>query len=370
MPAAAAIWRSETPSMPCIAKSRSATSTIRSALADGSVLTALVTPSAAATGSPRRGAAWRERFRRSTLKCTISSSISLGDDIAGTERGGDVRPDRTEGVADADARDGDEPTIAAGEAGAQPEVAEHEVQDAGVEVRRIRRGRLDEVDLLEARRCRPRAVPPGRRRRGRRWCGRGTAGTGSPRSSWRRCHCDRTDISSCEARGQPQYTAKCSVSSFSCSTVRSPLARAAYTWASMAGTSTAALRHTMVTMRRSRTLRPGSAPDAAERLVLARVALERGARLRRLGHHHGRTGPSDHGGPLRGSAGPPCVRVLRLQRRVAANRSGRCASARMPTSLARSVPATSRQAVEVEAAPADDVGSVAATTSAGEDLGD
>src|SRR4051812_22617873 len=79
----------------------------------------------------------------------------------------------------------------------------------------------------------------------------GNAGVGSPRSSWRRCHCVRTVISSCDARGQPQYTAKCSVNSLSCSTVRSPLSSASKTWASMAGPSTAALTQTIATNRRS-----------------------------------------------------------------------------------------------------------------------
>jgi Na+-translocating ferredoxin:NAD+ oxidoreductase RnfD subunit len=49
-------------------------------------------------------------------------------------------------------------------------------------------------------------------------------------------------------------------------------------------------------------------------LELARLDVERGARVRRLGHHHLGVQVLRHGGPLRGSAGPPFVRVLRLQR--------------------------------------------------------
>ena len=41
-PASPAIWRSDTPSMPCVAKSRSAASTSRRALAEGEAASAVV----------------------------------------------------------------------------------------------------------------------------------------------------------------------------------------------------------------------------------------------------------------------------------------------------------------------------------------
>src|SRR5262245_18836514 len=73
----------------------------------------------------------------------------LVGDVAGAERGGDVGPDGAEGLRDPNAGDGDEPSLPAGEAGPQPEVAEDEVEDAGEEVGRVLRRGPDEVDLLE-----------------------------------------------------------------------------------------------------------------------------------------------------------------------------------------------------------------------------
>ena len=78
-----------------------------------------------------------------------------------------------------------------------------------------------------------------------------------------RCHCVRTVISSCDARGQPQYTANCSTNSFICSIVRSPLASAAYTCASIAAVDGRADAHDAhdppVTDAQT-----GTVPDAAE----------------------------------------------------------------------------------------------------------
>ena len=105
---------------------------------------------------------------------------------------------------DADARDGDESTLAAGETRTLPEVAEHEVQDAGEEVRRVLGRSLDEVDLLEGLDAIGDAFRVVTRSEVVQVDVRGKVGVGSPRSSWRRCHGVRTVISNCEARGQPQ----------------------------------------------------------------------------------------------------------------------------------------------------------------------
>src|SRR5439155_13651783 len=71
-------------------------------------------------------------------------------DVTGTERRGDVGPDGPDRVGHAHAGDGDEPSLAAREAGTQPQVPEDVVEDAGVEVRRVLRRCVDQVDGAEA----------------------------------------------------------------------------------------------------------------------------------------------------------------------------------------------------------------------------
>ena len=126
------------------------------------------------------------------------------------------------------ARDGDEPTVGAVQSGPLPHVTEHEVQDAGVLVRRVPPRSGNEVHVREllfpaTQPCLPVVVSELLRRPHRQRLRLVTP------SCCTRAHACRTYISRFEAFGQPQYTAKCRSTSRSSSTVRSPLFNAAYT---------------------------------------------------------------------------------------------------------------------------------------------
>ena len=60
-----------------------------------------------------------------------------------------MRQDRDRRLAHTDARDRDEAQVATPQPRALPDVAEHEVQDASVLVRRVRRQRGHEVHVTE-----------------------------------------------------------------------------------------------------------------------------------------------------------------------------------------------------------------------------
>ena len=127
----------------------------------------------------------------------------------------------------------------------------------------------------------------------------------------------------------------------------------------------------MVTNRRSRTLRPGrlqTPPGWNSRVVdVERRAARRAARSSsRCAYRSVRVMVVLSEGPRR----PPCVRGLRRQRRVVANRSARCGrrGCRRPWRGAsrRPAPCESRS----KPLAADDVGGVAAAAAVGEDRRD